>query len=174
MQGLIHIYTGNGKGKTTAAVGLAVRCSGSGEQVVFAQFLKNNRSSERNILGKIPEIHLVSSEKIYGFYKNLSEKQKAEAKVTYTKLLESAIHKVAETNSRMLILDEIIGAYNHDLVDRGLLVRYLKEKPESLEIVLTGRNPESSLMELADYVSDIQKIKHPFDRGIPARKGIEK
>ena len=74
----------------------------------------------------------------------------------------------------MLILDEIIGAYNHDLVDRGLLVRYLKEKPESLEIVLTGRNPESSLMELADYVSDIQKIKHPFDRGIPARKGIEK
>ncbi|MEE0777259.1 MAG: cob(I)yrinic acid a,c-diamide adenosyltransferase [Bacillota bacterium] len=174
MSGLIHIYTGDGKGKTTAAVGLTVRCAGYGDEVVFAQFLKNNRSSERNILEQIDKVHIISSEKVYGFYKNLSPEQRAEAKVTYTKLLTESLAKAKETNCRMLVLDEIIATYNHDLIDKEMLLDFLKQKPEELEVVMTGRNPAEELVELADYVSEIRKIKHPFDQGIPARKGIEK
>lgn len=171
-QGLVHIYTGEGKGKTTAALGLAVRCAGSGGRVVFCQFMKDNRSSELNILRQLPQICLVQAEKCFGFYKYLNAEQRAAAKVVCGNLLEQAIAAAAE--SRLLVLDEIISAYNHQLVSKERLLAFLQNRPAGLEVVLTGRSPASELADLADYISDIQKIKHPFDRGIPARLGIEK
>jgi cob(I)alamin adenosyltransferase len=174
MTGLVHIYTGDGKGKTTAAVGLTVRCAGNGGTVVFCQFLKNNRSSELAILRSVPNIKIVQSDKIFGFYKNLSPEQRAEAAANAEELLKRATAAAISENARLLVLDEIIGAYNHELVNRQTLLDFLQNKPTDLEVVLTGRNPAPELIALADYVSNIQKIKHPFDKGIPARPGIEK
>ena len=79
----------------------------------------------------------------------------------------------AETKDTVLVMDEIIATYGHGLVDRGKFLEFLKNRPENLEVVMTGRDPAPELTELADYVSEIRKVKHPFDRGIHARKGIE-
>ncbi len=174
MSGLIHIYTGEGKGKTTAAIGLAVRCAGSGEQVVFCQFLKDNQSSELAILRQIPEITLVQGEPNHVFYKNMTDAQKAAAALVCRELLERAITAAAARNARLLVLDEAVAAYNHQMLDGERLLAFLREKPAELEVVLTGRNPAPELIALADYVSEVKKLKHPFDRGIPARRGIEK
>lgn len=174
MKGLIHIYTGDGKGKSTASVGLTIRCAGHGDNVTFTQFLKNDRSSELKILEGIENIHLIHAEKTFGFVWNMNEEEKKEAKEVYTKLLKAAVNDAVENHSRLLVLDEIIATYNHDLVDRDFLLQFLKEKPEELEVVMTGRDPQNELIDIADYVSNIQKIKHPFDKGIPARVGIEK
>ncbi len=174
MSGLIHIYTGDGKGKTTAALGLAIRCAGYGDTVVYAQFLKSGTSSELNIIEKIDNIHIVRAEKSFGFLFHASEDVKKEAKSVYSKLLLDAISKAKELNCRMLVLDEIIATYNYGFVAPNTLLDFFKNKPESMEIVMTGREPDAKLIELADYVSEIRKIKHPYDKGIPARKGIEK
>lgn len=174
MTGLIHIYTGDGKGKTTAAVGLAVRCAGSGANVVFCQFLKNNQSSELNILRMIPQITLVQTAPTLGFYKSMTAEQRTESKHICIGLLEKAITAALTNNARLLVLDEVVAAYNHQMLDRERLLAFLREKPTELEIVLTGRKPAPELIELADYLSEVTKLKHPFDRGIPARRGIEK
>lgn len=179
--GLIHIYTGDGKGKTTAAVGLAVRCAGSSpdsaeNRVVFCQFLKDNQSSELNILAALPQIELVQAPQSFGFYKNLNEEQRSAARQTYSQLLRRAISTALapERPARLLVLDEAIAAYNHQLLERDVLLDFLQNKPDALEVVLTGREPAAELAALADYISNIQKVKHPFDQGIPARRGIEK
>lgn len=172
--GLVHIYTGDGKGKTTAAVGLAVRCAGCGGQVIFCQFMKNNRSSELNILRQLPQIQLVQAAECFGFYKYLNEEQRAAAARVCSSLLEQAIAAAQAASARLLVLDEVISTYNHGLLPRQLLLDFLQHKPAGLEVVLTGRSPAPELAELADYLSDIHKIKHPFDKGIAAREGIEK
>ena len=84
-----------------------------------------------------------------------------------------AAEKLAADGGALLVMDEAMAAYNHGLIDRERLLGFLREKPESLEVVMTGRDPAAELLELADYVSEIRKVKHPFDRGITARKGIE-
>lgn len=172
--GLIHIYTGDGKGKTTAAVGLTIRCVGSGRKAVFAQFLKDNTSSELNVLNNIEGIRMILSEKSFGFYFNMTETEKLEARETYSRQLIKAIDTAINGNYQMLVLDEIIATYNNQFIDHQYFLDFLKNKPPHLEVVLTGRNPVSELIDLADYVSEIKKIKHPFDYGIAARTGIEK
>lgn len=174
MRGLIHIYTGDGKGKTTAAIGLSIRCAGSGGEVLFSQFIKNNHSNELNILKQISNIQVVTTEKTFGFISRLSENERIEAKKVYSSYLYHVFELVKAKNPRMLILDEIIGAYNYNVIEHHMLTDFLINKPEELEVVMTGRNPALELVELADYVSDIKKVKHPFDQGINARIGIEK
>jgi cob(I)alamin adenosyltransferase len=174
MIGLIHIYTGDGKGKTTASVGLGIRCAGSGGKVVFAQFIKNNQSSELNILRHMPDFQVITSDRTFGFISRLSENDKNEAKEVYSNLLARVIEHVRLKDCRMLILDEIIGACNYKVIDQQYLIDFLNSKPGNLEVVLTGRNPADELIELADYVSEIKKVKHPYYHGIHARIGIEK
>lgn len=170
-QGLIHLYCGDGKGKTTAAVGLAVRAAGCGMQVLFARFLKNEHSGEIRILEGIPEIEVLHPEKSFGFFYTLSEEEKQEAKAVYGRLWEEIVRKAGE-GCDMLVLDEFAAAYELNLLPRGAALRFLEERGET-EVVLTGRNPAPEIAALADYVSEIRKEKHPFDRGIPARRGIE-
>ncbi len=175
--GLIHIYTGEGKGKTTAAVGLAIRCAGSGGRVVFCQFLKDNQSSELNILRQLPEVEIVQAEAVHGFYKNLNDEQRAAARQTAEQLLHRAIAAASDAgqpSARLLVLDEAVAAYNHQLLPCDVLLDFLRTKPQGLEVVLTGRAPAPELLALADSISEIRKVKHPFDRGIAARRGIEK
>jgi cob(I)alamin adenosyltransferase len=174
MKGLVHIYTGDGKGKTTASIGLSIRCAGSGGDVLFSQFIKDNQSSELNILRQIPNIHVILCNRTFGFISRLSESERLDAKKVYSDYLYYVLELAKSKEYRMLVMDEIIGAYNHDVIDRQLFLDFLNNRPEALEVILTGRNPTKELLELADYVSDIRKVKHPFDHGIYARIGIEK
>jgi cob(I)alamin adenosyltransferase len=174
MNGLIHIYEGDGKGKTTAAIGLSIRCAGNGGKVIFTQFLKDNKSSELNILTAISHIDVVPSDEFFGFYSKMSEETKGRAKAVYSALLETVIKKASKEEYQMLVLDEAIAAYNFKLINQTMLLEFLKNKPNQLEVVMTGRSPAEELVELADYVSRINKIKHPYDKGIKARVGIEK
>lgn len=173
VQGLIHIYCGDGKGKTSAAVGLAVRAAGRGEKVLFARFLKNEDSGELNVLDAIPEIDVIHLDKVYGFFYRLNEEEKEEARKTYGDLWEKILERISDEAYGVLVMDEFMAAWQYGLIPREEALSFLKEKPDSLEVVLTGRDPDDRLVELADYVSEIRKVKHPFDRGIRAREGIE-
>ena len=171
MPGLIHIYCGDGKGKTTAATGLAVRAAGAGKKVVFTQFFKDGSSSEVKVLQSIGNVHVMHCKTVRGFWKRMTDEQKARASEDYTKLLADVI--AAASDADILVLDEIISACNHGTVAETAVTDFLRNKPEKLEVVLTGRNPSDALLELADYVTEMRKIKHPYDCGIAARKGIE-
>lgn len=182
MKGLIHIYTGEGKGKTSSSIGLAIRAVGNELPVVFSQFMKDGLSGEIKILKQLPNITVLHAKEKFGFYRTLSEEQKKEALYYNTELLKESIEKavqLARNNidedkpGSVLILDEAIGAYNFSLLDREMLLDVLNNKPDNLELVLTGRSPAKELIEKADYVSEIQAVKHPYSKGIAARKGIE-
>ena len=170
-KGLIHIYCGDGKGKTTAAMGLALRATGSGKKVLIVQFFKDGTSSEIDVLRQIPGITVLVDTTDYGFFWKMNEEQKANAKKGFQVLLEQAI-KQSEAYD-VLILDEIISTYNHEMILPTTLLTFLKGKKNSLEVIMTGRDPKSELVDLADYVSEVKKLKHPFDQGVGARLGIE-
>lgn len=172
-QGLIHIYCGDGKGKTSAAIGLAVRAAGSGMKVLFTRFLKNENSAELKILDQIPEIEVIHLPKSYGFYHTLTEEEKSETKQMYGTLWQTAWERVKKGECDMLIMDEFMAADRYGLIPHKEALTFLMEKPREVEVVLTGRNPSEDLLKVADYVSEIRKVKHPFDDGIPARRGIE-
>ena len=172
-KGLIHIYCGDGKGKTSAATGLAVRAAGCGKQVLFARFLKNEESGELEILDRIPEIHVIHLERSFGFYRTLTEEEQAEVRQMYEALWQDIVRRAETDMYDVLVMDEFMAAYNYGLIGHDAAFAFLREKPERLEVVLTGRDPDGDLVELADYVSEIRKVKHPFDRGIRARRGIE-
>lgn len=169
--GLIHIYTGDGKGKTTAAAGLAVRCAGCGGHVLFFQFLKGNDSGERVVLDKIDGIDVWEGLSSLKFVWNMTDEEKNETRKYYRKKFKELCASSAEYD--MLILDEIIPALKYNFVDIDELISFLKSKPAGLEVVMTGREPEEPLVEIADYVTEMRKIKHPYDRGIGMRKMIE-
>ncbi len=172
---MVHIYHGDGKGKTTCAIGLSVRALGAGYRVVFAQFLKMRDSSELKILDQLDELTTVVSDKVFGFTWTLSEEELEELRKENTRLLEQVIGECTKTGKQTLVvLDEMCATYELDLIDRSALIRFLKNTSQELEIVLTGRNPAEELLELADYVSEIQKQIHPMDKGIQARVGIER
>lgn len=171
MPGLIHLYCGDGKGKTSAAVGLAIRAAGAGKKVVFTQFFKDGSSSEIRILRHIPNIRVMHCQTVPGFWRRMDEAQRARAGADYTRLFHDVLD--AARDADLLILDEIVSACNHGAVGQKLLTDFLTEKPENLEVVLTGRNPSPALLRLSDYVTEMRKIGHPYDRGIAAREGIE-
>lgn len=173
MNGLIHIYTGDGKGKTSAATGLAVRFAGSGKKVLFCQFLKNDTSSEIGVLKTIPNIQTLHCQQTFGFVWNMSQQEKQEAAQAYETLLCTAFEKSAKDEIGLLVLDEVIPLCNTGLVKQEVLQNLINNKPRWQELVLTGRDPSERLCELADYISEIRCVKHPFQQGVPARKGIE-
>ena len=170
-RGLIHIYCGDGKGKTTAAVGLSIRAAGCGRKVVFAQFFKDGTSGECEVLEQLPNITFVRPKKTFGFFWTLSEAEKVEARDYYTAHLKKALNLSAEAD--LLVLDEAMSACTHGVIDEKALLAFLQEKPEGLEVVLTGRDPSQAMQEAADYITEMKKVKHPFDRGIGAREGVE-
>ena len=160
MKGLVHIYEGTGKGKSTAGVGLTIRCAGNGFPVVYSQFLKDGTTGEMNILRKIPNITVLVEEHHFGFSFLMTPEEKVEAKAAYTALFEKV---------KAAALD----LCNAELIDTAMVVDFLKNRPEQLEVVMTGRNPKPELVELADYITNMNAVKHPFEKGVPARKGIE-
>lgn len=174
MFGLIHIYCGDGKGKTTAAVGLAVRCAGRGNKVLMVQFLKSRDSGELYSLAKLPDIEVMRGKESKKFTFQMNEEEKHALLIEHNKMFEQVLAKIKNGGYSLLILDEVIGALNAKVFEMPKLIEFLRHKPENLEVVLTGRNPAPELVEIADYVSEMRKVKHPIDKGIMAREGIEK
>ena len=166
---MIHIYTGDGKGKTTAACGLALRAAGCGMNVLVVQFLKSGNSGEICAFENFKNITVMLS-KTKGFLWEMTDAEKEETKAAHEKLFKTAIQKAADFD--VVIFDEILGAISAGMIDETEVLDFLEIKPTS-EIVLTGRGASEKLIELADYVSEIKCIKHPMDKGISARKGIE-
>ncbi len=171
--GLIHIYCGDGKGKTTAALGLALRAAGSGMKVHIVQLMKGNPTSELNSLELLPDISVARSEKNFGFTFNMSYEDKQQLIAVHNKLLLDAVKLINDKMIDMLIIDEFNVAYEYDLMDRELGESIIINKPENMELVLTGRNPAQKFIDAADYVSQINPVKHPYESGVMARKGIE-
>lgn len=170
--GLVHIYCGDGKGKTTAAVGLAVRCLGGRGRVLFCQFLKDGTSGEVNILKRLDGACVFDGYKTTRFSFNMTDEEKKTAKEAYTADFERITELSVQYD--MLILDEILHAVNLGFIDESRLLEFLKKSSGRTEIVLTGRAPSKELVACADYVSEVKKLKHPFDMGIRARKYIER
>lgn len=172
MKGMVHIYCGDGKGKTTAAMGLAVRAAGNGLKVLILQFLKNGKTGELAALEKLETVDVMRGKGGMKFTFRMNEAEKAEALRVHMENLQKVMD-LAE-NYDMVILDEAIGACGCGLLDKELLCRFIDNRPENLEVVLTGRNPAQELLDRADYISEIKKIRHPYDKGIQARGGIER
>ena len=170
---MIHLYCGDGKGKTTAAMGLAMRSAGRGNRVVVAQFLKNADSGERAALSLLPSILLLDAPEIMKFVFQMPPEEKKAERERQTALFDAAVTLASRERAGLLVLDEIMAVCNYGLVKEKRLLELLKSKPENLEVVLTGRGPSKALLDKADYVSEIVKRKHPFDQGTGAREGIE-
>ena len=174
MTGLTHIYYGNGKGKTTAALGLALRAAGCGRSVVIVQFLKDWKSGELNSLELLHNVTVLRGKASGGvFVHEMSDEQKAETKSIHDKNLKTALEKEKNGQCDLLVLDEAIDAYMLGVLDVELFEGLLKNKPEALELVITGHNPDARLLDLADYVTEMVKRKHPYDSGVAARRGVE-
>jgi len=172
--GLIHIYCGDGKGKTTAAMGLGMRAAGRAKKVLLTQFLKSNKTGELNSIEKLSEFfHFFEGKPANKFIWNMNEKEIEELRQEHTERFRVVTQKAVDESYDLLILDEIIATVNNNLVPLEMIVEFLKNKPEGLEVVMTGRGPKEELINLADYVSEIKAIKHPFEKGIPSRVGIE-
>lgn len=173
---MLHIYYGNGKGKTTAAVGLAIRALGNQYPVIFLQFLKGRDSGEIVLLKAIENCIVLRNSVDYGFYKNMGEQDKKAVFQMHMENLSLVREYMKKKAIRLIVLDEIFSAYHYklfdteaiwDIVDKG------REDKENIDIVCTGRNPDPIFLEKADYITEMKKIQHPYDNGITARRGIE-
>lgn len=168
--GRIHIYTGDGKGKTTASVGLAVRAVGQGLKVLFVQFFKEDSASsgEKEILRKLG-VELVRSNCRHPIFTKNADVEKVKRAIEDTYMLA----KEKSQGCDLLVLDEVMSCVNGGWIESEDLMTFLKDRPPHLEVVLTGRDAPVELQQVSDYVTEMLKIKHPFDAGVKARKGIE-
>lgn len=231
---MIHIYHGHGKGKTTAAIGLAVRASGAGKKVLFCQFMKGNISSEIPVLRQLPQVQVELVGKAFGFYKNMTAQEKEEITVCHNRILQTVCQEIQsldhgkrntdaekrEKNAKhnvedrepelVIVLDELTSAYGYGLLNRELVQKILllvANHPEAdgraadgreangikavggesekqkvngeddlsipVELVITGRDPDPFFTARADYITEMKMERHPYEKGILARKGIE-
>jgi len=174
MRGLVHVYTGDGKGKTTAAVGLGVRACGQGMKVLMVQFLKGAPTGEMYSLKSLePDfvLHRVTESKKFIWEMNQAEKLRTS--VQQRDMFNYAVNAAKKGVCDLLILDEVLGAVSSGMLDYNSLLEFVKNKPEKLELVLTGRGASEELIGLADYVSVMEAVKHPAQKGVGARRGIE-
>ena len=168
---MLHIYCGDGKGKTTCSMGLAVRAAGHGRKVVVAQFLKCGNSGERTVLEQLPNVTLLPVPEITKFVFAMTEEEKAQTRTQMGEILTRAIAESRDAD--LLVLDELNGAISTGMVAPEDVLAFLDSRPEGLEVVITGRDPAPELRQRADYITEMTKIKHPFDQGLNARKGVE-
>jgi cob(I)alamin adenosyltransferase len=170
MKGMVHLYTGDGKGKTTAAVGLAVRAWGAGFRVFIAQFIKDNVYHEIDVLAKWERITV----ELFGKGCFLTRPADAEDKAAARKGLRRVKEILKEGLYDLVILDEVTFAVNYGFFSAEELLQGLKDRDEKVEVVLTGRAASSALEEAADLVTEMREIKHYYRTGLLAREGIER
>jgi len=171
-KGLILLYTGNGKGKTTAALGQVLRAAGHGFKVAIIQFIKNmDNTGEIKAAKKIFADHLEIFPMGSGF--TWDAKDQDELRQAAEKGWALAKEKINSGQYCMVILDELTYTLNYGLLDQEEVVSFLKQKPEPLHIIITGRDADDKLIDLADLVTEMKEIKHPYQNGVKATKGIE-
>lgn len=170
-RGLVQVFTGDGKGKTTAALGTVLRAVGQGLRVFIVFFMKGEYPyGEFAILPKLPNVDIAK----FGFTTfcnpdNVKPEEKEQGRLA----LNAAREAMLSGKYDLVVLDEVNVAVAWKLVELDDVVRLVKDKPQKVELILTGRYAPESLIEMADLVTEVRKVKHPFDKGILARKGIE-
>lgn len=167
-QPMVHLYTGEGKGKTTAAMGLALRALGNEKKVIIVQFLKGMPTGEVVLLEKMGAT-VLREDSIQKFVFQMNPQEKQAAKQAYNALLQQAL----EFSCDVLILDEICAACTLNMIDENFLKVKLEQCKHHTEIVMTGRDPQPWMIDWADYYTEMVNHKHPYEKGISARKGIE-
>ncbi len=173
-EGLVIVYTGNGKGKTTAALGLAMRAIGYEHKVCMLQFIKGSwHYGEMDSSKKLePDFELIAIGK--GFVGILDDNSTREEHEKYAaEALKICREKIFSEKYNVVILDEVNYAIDFGLIDVKEMIKIIKEKPSSLDLVLTGNHAKEEIIELADLVTEMKEIKHPFKSGIKAKKGID-
>ena len=171
-KGLVQIFTGEGKGKTTAALGTVLRAAGHGLKISIIFFIKGRSSQgEYKALAALPNVKVASFGLRQFIYKNnvINPAEKAQAQAA----LAAAREDITSGKFDLVVLDEVNVAIYFRLLEVQEVLRLIKDKPPQVELILTGRNADKKLIAAADLVTEMGKIKHPFDKGIKARKGIE-
>ena len=168
--GLIHVYTGNGKGKTTAAIGLGLRAAGNGLKVHMIQFMKGRRYSELDALDMIPNFTV----KQFGRDEFVSKENPEQIDIDLAQQgFDYAQEIINNSKYDVVILDEINVAVDYQLIPLQEILTLIKEKPDNVELIFTGRYAHQEIVRYADLVSEILEIKHPYQEGIESRKGID-
>jgi cob(I)alamin adenosyltransferase len=170
-KGLVQVYTGNGKGKTTAAMGAIVRAAGHGLQVFLVSFMKGSYVfGEYKTLSRIPGVKIAQ----FGLRKFTNPSDiKSEEKEQARAALAAARKAMTSGEYDLVVMDEINVAVSYDLISEEEVLKLIEDKPLQVELILTGRYAADGVLETADLVTEMVKVKHPFDEGIKARKGIE-
>ena len=169
-KGLTHVYTGAGKGKTTAALGLGIRAAGAGLKVYMIQFMKGRRYCELDSIDRIPGFTVVQ----FGRDDFVSRSNPEQIDIDFAqKGFKHAKETVKSGRYDVVILDEINVAVDYNLISLDDVMRLIEEKPEKVELVLTGRYAHPDLVRIADVVTEMLEIKHPYHDGIFARRGID-
>ena len=192
MKTCTHVYYGTGKGKTTAAIGLAVRAAGAGCHVLFCQFLKSTETAELSVLKPLPGVQVLRPEGHYPFTRHMKEEDRLAITAEHGRILDQIRMILKQPAAApdpsgtfqdrtdgdpgselpvLVVLDELAWAYHYELIDREQVLSLLDT--EKAEFVITGRIRVPELIERADYVTELKEEKHPYQRGIAARKGIE-
>jgi len=172
-KGYIQIYTGDGKGKTTAALGLAFRAAGRGRSVLFVQFLKGIETGELISINENPHIEHQKMAETTRFFETLTPAEQVALKEKVGKEWADLVERVHTDQYDIVVLDEIMATLHHGLVEEKEVLDLLGNKPSAMEIVLTGRNASDQLIQAADLVTEMKKVKHYYDQGIVSRLGIE-
>jgi cob(I)alamin adenosyltransferase len=170
-RGLVEIFTGDGKGKTSAALGVTLRALGQGLRANIVYFMKGDFPyGEQNILSQLPNVTFAN----FGFQDFVDpDNVKPEEKEEAGKALGAARKAMLSLKYDVVILDEVNVAVAWKLIDVDDVIKLINDKPQNVELILTGRYADTRLIELADLVTDMVKVKHPYDKGILARKGID-
>lgn len=175
-KGIIQIYFGNGKGKTTAAIGQAVRALGHGFSIYMAQFLKPMDAFSGEIaMFKVfgPNFKFHRPNRSCFLDNSLTKNEKEIEKGLIIGEIKSAREEMLKGSYDIFIFDELLTALNLDMIEEKELIELLKKKPEQIEIILTGLKCNKRIMDMADLVTDMRSIKHPYQYGLRARRGIE-
>ncbi len=170
---MLQIYMGEGKGKTTAAVGLTVRAAGQNMRVLFAQFMKGGASGELNILRQLPQVTVMRSEIDFPFFSKMTNMQKQEQTQIHNAMLDEIEKLLAKEKYDVIILDEVTYPCRFGLIDEAHLKRLITGNSGNVEFVCTGRNPQEWMLLQADYITNMRADRHPYEQGIQARRGIE-
>jgi len=170
IKGLIQVYTGDGKGKTTAALGLALRAAGRDMKVLIVQFMKKWDYGELHSVKLIPNITLETFGTKEFIYKGKAKKVDYEEA---EKAFSFGIEGMQSGNYDIVIFDELNMALYYELLDLKEVIEKIKGKPDKVEVVITGRRAPQEIIEIADLVTEMREIKHPYQKGVEARRGIE-
>jgi cob(I)alamin adenosyltransferase len=172
--GYVQVYTGNGKGKTTAAIGQGFRAAGNELNVYMVQFLKTSDTGELKSVKKLDSyFKIFRFEKPRGFSWTLNDQEKAELKTEIQEAYKFCYAALLKKQCDVLIMDEIMAALSNNLVSVKQVLELINIKPKNVELILTGRNVPEEIAEKADLVTEMKEVKHYFSKGVAAREGIE-